>query len=113
MRGLHLCVGDIGIGYGFNSYYSNLRALESGVDLEYVVLTDADSYRRNKLETHVIEVPLDSVGVIQPGKPLNFGGFMGVQNLDILSGRVPNMSQMNLSTALTTRILRISLMASP
>jgi hypothetical protein len=49
----------IGIGYGFNSYYSNLRALENGVDLEYVVLTDADSYRRNKLETHVIEVPLE------------------------------------------------------
>jgi hypothetical protein len=49
----------VGIGYGFNSYYSNLRALESGDNIEYVILTGADSYRRNKLETHVIEVPLE------------------------------------------------------
>ncbi len=49
----------IGLGYGFNSYYSNLRALESGGDFEYVILTDPDAYKRNKIETHLIEVPLE------------------------------------------------------
>lgn len=49
----------VGIGYGINSYYSNLRALEGGGDIEYVILTDPDTYKRNKLETHLIEFPLE------------------------------------------------------
>jgi hypothetical protein len=49
----------VGLGYGFNSYYSNLRALETGDGIEYVILEDRDSYKRNKLETHLIEVPLE------------------------------------------------------
>jgi len=49
----------VGIGYGFNSYYSNLRALESVDGIEYVILTDSDTYKRNKIETHVIEIPLE------------------------------------------------------
>lgn len=49
----------IGLGYGFNSYYSNLRALQGDEGIEYVILTDRGSYNRNKLETHLIEVPLE------------------------------------------------------
>lgn len=48
----------IGLGYGVNSYYSNLRALEGPNGTEYRV-ADADTYKRNKLETHLIEVPLE------------------------------------------------------
>lgn len=48
----------IGLGYGVNSYYSNLRAIEENGDFRYEYLDDAD-YRRNKVETHLIEVPLE------------------------------------------------------
>ena len=48
----------IGLGYGVNSYYSNLRAIEVGDDFEYFLLEDSGSYKRNKIETHIIEVPL-------------------------------------------------------
>ena len=48
----------VGLGYGVNSYYSNLRAIqeEDGFRYEYL---DGDDYRRNKLETHIIEVPVE------------------------------------------------------
>jgi hypothetical protein len=49
----------IGLGYGFNSNYSNLRALEGEGGIEYEILSDPDTYKRNKLETHLIEVPLE------------------------------------------------------
>lgn len=49
----------VGLGYGFNSYYSNLRAIDTGDGIEYVILEDRDAYKRNKLETHLIEVPLE------------------------------------------------------
>ena len=49
----------IGVGYGFNSYYSNLRALEGEDGISYEILSDPDTYKRNKIETHLIEVPLE------------------------------------------------------
>ncbi|MGB7394126.1 MAG: porin family protein [Pricia sp.] len=49
----------IGVGYGVYSYYSNLRALETATDFEYRVITDIDSLRRNKVETHMLELPLE------------------------------------------------------
>jgi hypothetical protein len=49
----------VGLGYAFNSYYSNLRALEGPEGIEYEILEVRDSYRRNKLETHLIEVPVE------------------------------------------------------
>jgi hypothetical protein len=49
----------IGLGYGFNSNYSNLRALEGGDGIEYEILSDPDTYKRNKLATHLLEVPLE------------------------------------------------------
>ncbi|NNF19840.1 MAG: PorT family protein [Flavobacteriaceae bacterium] len=49
----------IGLGYAVNSYYSNLRATENGEDFNYEVISDNFSYKRNKIETHLIEVPIE------------------------------------------------------
>lgn len=49
----------LGLGYGVNSYYTNLRAINSSPGIIYEDLNSSDSYKRNKLETHVIEVPLE------------------------------------------------------
>lgn len=49
----------VGLGYSFNSYYSNLRALKDGSDIRYEILGNSADYRRNKLETHIIELPLE------------------------------------------------------
>lgn len=49
----------IGIGYNVNSYYSNLRATESGSDVVYDILDGDANFKRNKVETHLIEVPLE------------------------------------------------------
>jgi len=48
-----------GLGYGVNSYYTNLRAVEVTDGVAYRVLTSNDSFKRNKLETHLIELPLE------------------------------------------------------
>lgn len=49
----------VGLGYGVNSYYTNLRALEEGDDIRYEILPDGAEYRRNKFETHIIELPVE------------------------------------------------------
>lgn len=49
----------IGLGYGVNSYYTNLRAIESGDNFEYTVLDGDTDFKRNKIETHLLEVPLE------------------------------------------------------
>lgn len=49
----------VGLGYGVNSYYTNLRAVQDGESLQYVPIADASSFKRNKVETHLIEVPLE------------------------------------------------------
>jgi hypothetical protein len=48
----------VGLGYAFNSYYTNLRALKEGENIRYEILSGSD-YNRNKLETHIIELPLE------------------------------------------------------
>lgn len=53
-----LAVG-IGLGYAVNSYYSNLRAIQSGEDIQYIIPGAGVSYKRNKLETHLIEMPIE------------------------------------------------------
>src|SRR5690606_1908090 len=47
----------IGLGYGINSYYTNLRAVQKGGELDYIVLDKDVRYKRNKIETHVLEMP--------------------------------------------------------
>ena len=48
----------IGLGYAINSYYSNVRANKVNSGIEYELLDGTTSYKRNKIETHVIEMPL-------------------------------------------------------
>jgi hypothetical protein len=47
----------IGMGYGINSYYTNLLVSRQGSELEYTVLGGDVSFKRNKIATHVLEVP--------------------------------------------------------
>lgn len=49
----------IGVGYGVNSYYSNLRAVQSGDQISYLDADQTVPYKRNKLETHLVELPLE------------------------------------------------------
>lgn len=49
----------LGLGYGVNSYYTNVRAVQGGESLQYVPIADASTFKRNKVETHLLEVPLE------------------------------------------------------
>lgn len=49
----------LGLGYGVYSYYSNLRASQMSTRIEYDVITDIESLKRNKVETHMLEIPLE------------------------------------------------------
>ncbi len=48
----------VGIGYSVTSYNSNLLVVESGDGYQYSVM-DGSSFKRNKIETHLIEFPLE------------------------------------------------------
>ena len=49
----------IGLGYAYNNYYTNLFVNETESGLEYIVLDSDVSYKRNKLDNHVIEMPIE------------------------------------------------------
>lgn len=54
----------IGLGYAMNSYYSNVWAdsnagMASEAMPQYVFVSNRSFYRRNKLEMHLVEVPLE------------------------------------------------------
>ncbi len=54
----------IGLGYAMNSYYSNVWAdsnagMASEASPQYVFVSNRSFYRRNKLEMHLVEVPLE------------------------------------------------------
>ena len=49
----------VGLGYAYNTYYTNLFVNETESGLEYIVLDSDVSYKRNKLDTHVIEMPIE------------------------------------------------------
>lgn len=49
----------VGLGYALNTYYSNLKATEGASGISYSVLGGDDDYTRNKLESHLIEMPLE------------------------------------------------------
>ncbi|VAW10898.1 FIG00649979: hypothetical protein [hydrothermal vent metagenome] len=49
----------LGLGVGLNTYYSNILATETSNGIEYTVLNSDDDFRRSKLETHLIEMPLE------------------------------------------------------
>ena len=49
----------IGFGYAVNSYFSNLLATKSVNGFNYTVLDGDTSFKRNKVETHTIELPFE------------------------------------------------------
>ncbi|MEE9363858.1 MAG: porin family protein [Cellulophaga sp.] len=48
----------VGIGYAVNSYYTNLLAAETGDIRTYTIETE-DNFKRNKIETHLLELPIE------------------------------------------------------
>ncbi len=49
----------LGIGYGIYSYYSNLQATQTGVAIDYTVIESTTEFKRNKIENHMLEVPIE------------------------------------------------------
>ncbi len=49
----------IGLGYAVNSYYSNIQASETPDGIIYSVIDENFSYKRNKIETHLVEMPIE------------------------------------------------------
>ena len=49
----------IGIGYGLNSYYTNLRATETAGGIEYDIIGPQTTFKRSKIETHSLEFPIE------------------------------------------------------
>ncbi|MEO0526682.1 MAG: porin family protein [Bacteroidota bacterium] len=49
----------IGLGYAFNSYYTNLLVSELDNDFGYTIIGSDIDFRRNKVETHLVEMPLE------------------------------------------------------
>ncbi len=49
----------IGLGYGVYSYYSNLKAGETSNGFSYRIPIEEENLRRNKIETHLIEMPIE------------------------------------------------------
>lgn len=49
----------IGLGYAVNSYYTNLAVSETEGGFRYQILESSDILKRSKIETHLIEVPLE------------------------------------------------------
>lgn len=48
----------LGLGYASNSYYTNLKADKSGNNIIYSFLDSDVDFKRNKIETHLIEMPI-------------------------------------------------------
>ena len=49
----------VGLGYAFNSYYTNLLVEEVDDQFQYGTLDSDADVKRNKLETHLLEFPLE------------------------------------------------------
>ncbi len=48
----------IGLGYGLYSYYSDLIAAETPDGITYEIDGSRDGFRRSKIETHLVEMPI-------------------------------------------------------
>lgn len=49
----------LGLGYGVYSYYSNLLATQTGTATDYTVIESTITFIRNKVENHMLEVPIE------------------------------------------------------
>lgn len=47
----------LGVGLGLYTYYTNIRALEDGSDISYLLIDE--EFKRSKLETHLLEIPFE------------------------------------------------------
>lgn len=49
----------LGLGYAYNSYYSNLQVIELAEGFRYQLLSSDLGAKRNKVENHLIEMPIE------------------------------------------------------
>lgn len=49
----------VGMGYAVNSYYTNLSIVELADDFQYSIVDSDLGAKRNKLETHLLEIPIE------------------------------------------------------
>lgn len=49
----------IGLGYSYNSYFHNLKAVETGNGIAYEAIGNDVSFKRNKYRTHELELPVE------------------------------------------------------
>ena len=49
----------IGLGLGLNTYYSNIRATNGVSGVQYSIIDEGEPYKRSKLETHSVELPIE------------------------------------------------------
>ncbi len=49
----------LGLGLGLNTYYSNLTATQSNTTISYSLAENVTGFKRSKLETHLVEFPLE------------------------------------------------------
>lgn len=49
----------VGLGYATNAYYSNLRALKGNNRVNYDVIGNDESFKRNNAVTHLLEMPIE------------------------------------------------------
>ncbi|MFK7747685.1 MAG: porin family protein [Kordia sp.] len=49
----------IGVGYSYNAYFHNLKAIETDTEISYQVIDGGESFKRNKYRTHVVELPIE------------------------------------------------------
>jgi hypothetical protein len=49
----------VGLGYAVNNYFTNLLAQKGTSGNTYQAISDEVSFKRNKIETHLLEVPLE------------------------------------------------------
>ena len=49
----------LGLGYAVNSYYTNLQIVKTTNNFQYVILDGDVGAKRNKLETHLLEIPIE------------------------------------------------------
>ncbi|MCL5245694.1 PorT family protein [Cellulophaga sp. 20_2_10] len=49
----------VGLGYALNNYYSNLVATKENNVISYSFADDDTDYKRSKIETHLVELPIE------------------------------------------------------
>lgn len=49
----------VGLGYAYNAHFHNLQFLEGEGGTNYRVILDSVDYKRNKIDTHLIEMPIE------------------------------------------------------